>query len=106
MSEIEKTSIQIPSDILIEIKAMAVKEGTTQNTIINNLIVKGMEKTKQKGKIKAEVINHKMHGYDPDKKLSFKDSVGIIEVDNPEKINVQELKDSIHYNYNIYLKTF
>ncbi|MDR2967758.1 MAG: hypothetical protein LBU74_07400 [Methanobacteriaceae archaeon] len=38
-----------------------------------------------------------MPGYDPEKKLSFKDSVGIIEVDNPEKIDVQELKESIHY---------
>jgi len=102
MIEMKKTSIQIPKDMLIEIKAMAVRQGTSQNTIINNLIAKGMEKTKEKGKIKAKVINHKMLGYDPNKKLNFGDSIGIIEVDNPEKIDVKELKDSIHYKKELY----
>jgi len=55
-----------------------------------------------KVKIKARVINHKMIGYDPDKKLSFKDSMGIIGVDNPKNVDVQELKDSIHFKKEIY----
>jgi len=102
MIEMKKTSIQIPKDMLIEIKAMAVRQGTSQNTIINELIVKGMEKTKQKGKIKAKVINHKMLGYDPNKKLNSMSLIGIVEVDDAENIDVQELKDSIHFKKELY----
>ena len=102
MIEVKKTSIQIPKDMLIEIKAMAVKQGTTQNTIINNLIAKGMEKTEQKGKIKAKIINHKMPGYDPDKKLNSMGLIGVVEVDDAEDIDVQELKDSIHFKKELY----
>ena len=98
MMEVKKTSIQIPKDMLIEIKAMAVKQGTTQNTIINNLIAKGMEKTKQK----AKIINHKMPGYDPDKKLNSMGLIGVVEVDDAENIDVQELKDSIHFKKELY----
>ena len=94
MIEVKKTSIQIPTDMLIEIKAMAVKQGTTQNKIINNLIAKGMEKTKQKGKIKARKINHEMPGYDPNHKGSLSDMVGIVKLDH--ETDSVELKNSIY----------
>ena len=94
MQEIKKTSIQIPSDLLIEIKAMAVKQGTSQNTIINKLIVKGMDKTKQEGKIKAKKINHEMPGYDPKKEVSLKEVAGIIKLDH--ETDSVKLKNSIY----------
>ena len=94
MIEVKKTSIQIPKDMLIKIKAMAVKQGTTQNTIITNLIAKGMEKTKKKGKIKAKIINHKMPFYDPDYKGSLNNMAGIIKLDH--ETDAVELKNSIY----------
>ena len=102
MIDVKRTTIQIPKDMLIEIKAMAIKQGTTQNTIITNLLAKGMEKTKKKGKIKAKVINHKIPGYDPDKKLNSMSLIGIVKVDDDEKIDDQELKDSIHFKKELY----
>ena len=100
MVEIKQTSIQIPTDILIEIKAMAVKQGTSQNTIINSLIIKGMEKTKQKGKIKARVINHEMPGYDPKRKGNLANIMGTAEVD--EDIDVDKVLDNIHFKEELY----
>jgi hypothetical protein len=102
MIDLKKTSIKIPIDVLIEIKAMAVKQGTSQNTIINDLINKGMGK--RKGKLKAKIINDKFPKVKVknDKYKNFEDMAGFIKVDNPEKIDVQELKDSIHYKKELY----
>ena len=95
MIELKKTSIQIPKDMLIEIKTMAVKQGTTQNTIINNLIAKGMEKTKQEGKIKAKIINDKLPKVKSSEKYeSLKDMAGIVKLDH--KTDSVELKNSIY----------
>ena len=104
MIEVKKTSIQIPTDMLIEIKAMAVKQGTTQNTIINNLIAKGMEKTKQKGKIKAKKINHEMPGYDPKREGNLANIIGTADVNEEiaKNLDVNELIDSIHTKKELY----
>ena len=103
MIETKRTTIEISTDTLIEIKAMAVKQGTTQNKIIIELINKGLKASGNKeGKIKSRIINHEMLGYDPEKKLDFKDSAGIVKVENPENIDVQELKDSIHFKKELY----
>ena len=103
MTEVVKTSIEIPREILAKVKSLATITGTTQNKIMNDLIIKGLKNNeKNKGKIKAKVINHEMPGYDPNKKLSFNDSIGIVKVDNPEKIDVQEIKDSIHFKKELY----
>ncbi|MGL4669119.1 MAG: hypothetical protein ACRCVG_00780 [Methanobacteriaceae archaeon] len=99
MIETKTTTIKIPTDILIKIKSMAVKEGTSQNSIINELINKGLENIgKNKGKIKAQLINDTL----PKPKItckkykSLKDMGGIVKVD--EEIDVTEVIDSIHTN--------
>ena len=102
MNEIKTTTIRIPSSTLIKIKSMAVKKGTTQNNIINDLINKGLKNTGKTGKIKARKINHEMPYYDPDKKLNSMDLIGIVEVDDAENIDVQKLKDSIHFKKELY----
>lgn len=104
MSTEVTTTIKMPKETLIRIKALAVEKGTSQKNIINDLLNKALKTTDNKttGKIKARVINKEMPGYDPDKKLNFNDSVGIIEVDNPKDIDVQELKDSIHFKKDLY----
>ena len=54
MMELKRTTIEIPKDILIKIKSMAVEENKTQNIIINDLITKGIEgKEKMKGQNKS-----------------------------------------------------
>lgn len=50
MADFVRTSIKIPTDTLIKIKALAVKKGTTQNDIINDIILKGLENTEKKKK--------------------------------------------------------
>ena len=100
---IKTTTLRLPSETLIKIKAIAVEKGKSQNNIINELINKGLKVNEtEKGKLRSRVINHEMLGYDPDKKLDFKDSAGIVEIENPEKIDVQELKDSIHFKKELY----
>jgi predicted DNA-binding protein len=100
---IKTTTVRLPSETLIKIKTIAVETGTSQNNIINDLINKGLKATgKDKGKMKSRVINDEMPYYDPEKKLNFKDSIGIVEVDNAENIDVKELKDSIHYKKELY----
>jgi hypothetical protein len=47
MAEIIRTSVNIPVDTLIKIKAIAVKKGTSQNNIINEFILRGIENTEQ-----------------------------------------------------------
>jgi hypothetical protein len=101
MTKVVKTSIEIPREILAKVKSLATIKGTTQNKIMNDLIIKGL-KTNEKGKTKARIINHEMPGYDPNKKLNSMGLIGIVEVDNPEKIDVQELKDSIHFKKELY----
>jgi predicted DNA-binding protein len=44
MINVKRTTIEIPTNTLIKIKTLAVKEGKTQNNIINELINKGLEK--------------------------------------------------------------
>ena len=95
MIDTKRTTIEIATDTLIEIKAMAVKQGTTQNNIITDLINKGLKVTKNKqGKIKSRVINHEMLGYDPEKKVSLEEVVGIIKLDH--ETDAVELKNSIY----------
>jgi len=94
MIDVKRTTIQIPRDMLIEIKAMAVKQGTTQNTIINNLIAKGMGKT-GKRKIKAKLINDRLPKVKSSKKYgSLKDMAGIIKLDH--ETDSVKLKNSIY----------
>ncbi|MDR3291105.1 MAG: hypothetical protein LBT10_03050 [Methanobrevibacter sp.] len=97
MNEVKRTTIQIPTDTLIKIKTMAVKKGKTQNTIINDLIIKGLENIeKGKGKIKARVINDELPKPKTNSKRAkrLEDMAGIIKIDKP--VNAVELKNSIH----------
>ncbi|MCL2688034.1 MAG: ribbon-helix-helix domain-containing protein [Methanobrevibacter sp.] len=98
------TTIKMPKETLIRIKSLAVEKGTSQKNIINDLLNKALKITDNKtnGKIKARVINKEMIGYNPDKKHTSMDLIGIVKVDNPEKIDVQELKDSIHFKKELY----
>ncbi|MDR3062532.1 MAG: hypothetical protein LBU40_00145 [Methanobrevibacter sp.] len=95
------TTIKMPKETLIRIKSLAVEQETSQKNIINALLNEALSR-KNAGLPKARIINHEMIGYDPDKKLNFGDSVGIVEVDDPEIIDVQELKDSIHFKKELY----
>ncbi|MDR3223581.1 MAG: hypothetical protein LBT66_07630 [Methanobrevibacter sp.] len=97
MNEIKRTSIQIPNDTLIKIKAMAVKKGKTQNTIINDLIIKGLENTgKDEEKIKARIINNELPKPKTNSKRAkrLEDMVGVIKVD--KEIDPLQLKNSIY----------
>jgi predicted DNA-binding protein len=98
------TTIKLPNETLKRIKLLAVEKGTTQKKVINDLLNQALSRTENKytGIRKARVINSEMPGYNPDKKLNFNDSAGIVKVDNPEKIDVQELKESIHYKKELY----
>lgn len=102
MSGVKTTTVKLPTDTLIKIKAMAVEKGTTQNNIINDLINKGLKATGKNGKIKAKFINNRLpkaknvtKEYD-----SLKDMAGIIEVD--ENIDVNEVIDNIHFKKELY----
>ena len=64
MPEVKKTRIIIPTDTLIQIKAIAVKQGTTQNTVINDLIKNGLEN--------IELSKKKVN----EPKIKFKDLAG------------------------------
>ena len=94
---IKTTTLKIPSETLIEVKALAIRKGKTQNDIINEFINKGL---KASGKKKAKI--KQMPFVDPDKKGNLKDSVGIVEIENPENLDVKELIDSIHYKKELY----
>ncbi|MGL6298323.1 MAG: hypothetical protein ACRC1M_04060 [Methanobacteriaceae archaeon] len=95
MTTLKKTSIQIPIEMLIEIKTMALKEGTSQNTIINNLIAKGMGKTNENEKIPAKLINDRLPKVKSSKKYgSLKDMAGIIKLDH--ETDSVKLKNSIY----------
>lgn len=98
------TTIKLPKETLKKIKLLALEKGTTQKRITNDLLNQALNKPENEiaGLPKAEVINHKMLGYDPKYKGSLENIIGIVEVNNPEKIDVQELKDSIHMKKGLY----
>ncbi|WP_409200445.1 hypothetical protein [Methanobrevibacter sp. DSM 116169] len=98
------TTIKLPNETLKKIKLLAVEKGTTQKKIINDLLNQALNKTENEitELPKSEVINHKMPGYDPKYKGSLENIIGIVEVDNPEKIDVQEIKDSIRMKKGLY----
>lgn len=102
MIEVKKTSIHIPIDTLIKIKSIAVKKGTTQNNVINELINKGLEKNEKiKGENKpnetaierierltngkAEILNKDTYNPNPTKK-KLNSIVGLM--DAPEGFDV------------------
>jgi len=92
MLKVKRTTIEIPQDTLIKIKSLAVKEGTTQNKIINKLIDKGL-KTTEKNKKKAKLINDelpKLKGEAED----LEDLAGFVDLDH--KTNAVDLKNAIH----------
>ena len=93
--------LSLNKELRAKIKKEAVNRDTTMNKLINEYIKKGLSGNKPE-KIKSRVINHEMLGYDPDKKLDSKDMIGIVEVENAEKLDVQELKDSIHFKKELY----
>jgi len=96
MEEVVKTSIEIPREILAEIKSLATRKGTTQNKIMNELIVKGLKNDeKSKRKIKAKLINDKLPKVNATKKYdSLKDMAGIVKLDH--KTDSVKLKNSIY----------
>ena len=97
MIDLTRTTIQLPRDILIKIKSIAVEEGKTQNNIINEFIAEGLENKKKNGQNKrketaierverltngkAKIMNK--NTYNPTKSNSIK---GIIEA--PEDFDV------------------
>lgn len=96
------TTIRMPKETLIKIKSLAVEKGTTQTKIINDLLniaINEREK-KSKGLKKAEVINHKMPGYNPKYQGSLDNIIGIGEVD--KNIDVDKELDNIHFNEELY----
>jgi len=97
MADVKQTSIKIPKEMLIQIKALAVEKEKTQNDIITEFIAKGLKNIeKDKPKIK------KMPFTDPDRKGNFKNIMGKGKVENPESIDVLELKNSIHFKKELY----
>ena len=76
MVEVKQTSIRLPKEMLIQIKALAVEKETTQNNIITEFIAKGL-KTAEKDKSKIK----QMPFVDPDKKGNMGNNAGIIEVE-------------------------
>jgi len=94
---IKTTTLRLPSETLIKIKALAVETGKSQNNIINELIDKGLKANeKNKGKIKARLINKELpEAKNVTKKYdSLKDMAGIVKL-NHETDSV-ELKNSIY----------
>ncbi|KZX17523.1 hypothetical protein MBCUT_01980 [Methanobrevibacter cuticularis] len=103
MIEIKQTSIQIPKDTLIKIKAIAVEKGTTQNKVIIDFINKGLENTEPKNrKVKARIISDELP--EPKTKTktykSLKDMAGIVKVD--KNIDVDEVLGNIHMKKGLY----
>lgn len=98
------TTIKMPKETLIKIKSLAVKKGTSQKNIINELLNEALSRRFDKSteKIKARVINSEMPGYDPDNKVNIDDLIGIAKVDNAEDIDVNETIDKIHYKKELY----
>jgi len=91
MMDVKRTSIELPTNTLIKIKAMAVKKGTTQNKIINELINKGFKSTESetkepKKKIPEYLIANKNRKPDPEKHEKM---AGFIK--NVEPFNAVEL---------------
>lgn len=103
MNEVKTTTIKIPRDTLIKIKAIAVEEGTSQNNIINDLINKGLKIIgENKGKIKAQKINDKLPKIKGESE-NIEDLAGFIKLDDPGHANVNEVIDSIHTKKELYL---
>jgi len=96
MEEFIRTSIKIPSETLIKIKAIAVRNGTNQNNIINDFINKGLKNTEKKqGEIKIKIINDELKipapkGYEG---LQIDDLVGKFDIGNT---NAVKLKKDLH----------
>ncbi|GAA5818979.1 MAG: Pseudogene of conserved hypothetical protein [Methanobrevibacter sp. CfCl-M3] len=75
---------------------MAAKKGKTQNTIINDLINKGLDAGKDEGRIKTRVINNELPKPKiNDKSKSLKEMDGFIKLDEP--VNIEKLINDIHY---------
>jgi N-acetylglutamate synthase-like GNAT family acetyltransferase len=96
MMEVKQTSIRLPKEMLIQIKALAVEKETTQNNIITEFIAKGLKTAVKEPKIKQ------MPFIDPDKKGNFENSCGTANVENAENLDVNELIDSIHFKKELY----
>ena len=93
---IKTTTLRLPSETLIKIKTIAVETGKSQNKVILELIDKGLkDKEKNRGKIKAKLINDKLPKLGG-KAEDIEDLVGFIEIDNPEDLDIKELIDDIH----------
>jgi len=89
---IKTTTLRLPSETLIKIKAIAVETGKSQNNVMNELINKGLKAT-EKGKIKAKIINDKLPKLEG-KAENIEDLAGFVELDY--KTNAVNLKDNIH----------
>ena len=102
MNEVKKTTVHIPIDTLIKIKSIAVKKGTTQNNVINELINKGLENKSKTKKIKARIINDELPKPKTKTKSyqSLKDMGGIIKLD--KEVDINEVIDSIHTKKGLY----
>lgn len=97
MIDVKRTSITLPKDILIAIKAKAVEEGTTQSKIIIDVLRKEFEPVgNKKEKIKE------MPFTDPDRKGNLKNIIGKGKVENAENIDVNKLIDNIHTKKGLY----
>jgi hypothetical protein len=69
MIDVKKTSVIIPVDNLVKLKEIAVRKGTTQNSVINEFIIEGIEST-EINKIQEP-------------KVKFKDLAGKYSADKP-----------------------
>jgi N-acetylglutamate synthase-like GNAT family acetyltransferase len=94
MIESKQTSIKLPKEMLIKIKALAVEKEMTQNNIITELLAKSLNMN-IKSKKKAKFINDRLPKLEG-KAEDLEDLAGFIELDH--ETNSVDLKNSIHSN--------
>jgi len=104
MDDYVSTSIRIPLDELVKVKEMALREKTSQNSILNDLIARGLKDKLKEGFGGLKVVNHEMPGYDPKHKGNLANIMGTADVDEEiaKDLDVNELIDSIHTKKGLY----
>ena len=93
MGEFIRTSIKIPTETLIKIKTLAVRKGTSQNSIIADFIDQGLKNIEKKqGKLKTRIINDELkinapEGYEG---LKIDDLVGKFDLGHTNAVNLKK----------------
>ena len=94
MIEVKQTSVKLPKEMLIKIKAIAVEKEITQNKVITDLLAKSLNMTeKDKAKKKAKFINDKLPKLEGEAE-DLEDLAGFVKLDY--ETDAVELKNSIY----------